>query len=167
MDVLRDFFLIMHIQIDPEFKALIPPLSTEELEQLEANIIKDGCRDPLVLWGEILIDGHNRHEICTRNALPFKTIEIEFESRDAAMDWMDANQLGRRNLTNDQRSILRGRRYNRTKKTAHDGGKGKPRVVATSSTTTTAETIAKQHGVSERTIRSDGKIDSVTLYDAP
>jgi N6-adenosine-specific RNA methylase IME4 len=159
MDVLRDFFLIMHIQIDPEFKALIPPLSTEELEQLEANIIKDGCRDPLVLWGEILIDGHNRHEICTRNALPFKTIEIEFESRDAAMDWMDANQLGRRNLTNDQRSFLRGRRYNRTKKSMTLAGamKGKASEEVAEAPINTAETIAKQHGVSERTIRSDGK----------
>ena len=155
MDVLRDFFLIMQIQIDPEFKALIPPLSTEELAQLEANIIKDGCRDPLVLWGEILIDGHNRHEICTRNALPFKTIEIEFESRDAAMDWMDANQLGRRNLTNDQRSILRGRRYNRTKKAPNRPLKNVEEVATLPERT--AETIAKQHGVSERTIRSDGK----------
>lgn len=151
----------MHIQIDPEFKALIPPLSTEELAQLEANIIKDGCRDPLVLWGEILIDGHNRHEICTRNSIPFKTVEKDFANRDDAMDWMDANQLGRRNLTNDQRSFLRGRRYNRTKK-AHGGQSGNKNAVKndveTSSTSfPTAETIAKQHGVSERTIRSDGK----------
>jgi hypothetical protein len=127
MDVLRDFFLIMHIQIDPEFKALIPPLSTEELEQLEANIIKDGCRDPLVLWGEILIDGHNRHEICTRNSIPFKTVEKDFANRDDAMDWMDANQLGRRNIQPQQADFLRGRIYNRRKKKEHDGGKGKPR----------------------------------------
>lgn len=39
------------IVIDQEFKALIPPLSAEELAQLEANIVADGCRDPLVVWG--------------------------------------------------------------------------------------------------------------------
>jgi hypothetical protein len=105
-----------NILIDTEFKALIPPLAPEELAQLEANIIKDGCRDPLVVWSGTLLDGHNRHDICTKHGIPFDTVEMEFADRDAAMDWMDANQLGRRNLTNDQRSYLRGRRYNRTKK---------------------------------------------------
>ena len=148
----------MQIQIDAEFKALIPPLAPDELAQLEANILRDGCRDPLVVWDGILIDGHNRHEICVRHGLPFETIEIDFESRDAAMDWMDANQLGRRNLTNDQRSILRGRRYNRTKK-ANDGSRGNQYTMAKEEVAVakTAETIAQQHGVSERTIRSDGK----------
>jgi len=145
----------MQIQIDAEFKALIPPLAPDELAQLEANIIKDGCRDPLVVWKGILIDGHNRHEICTRNGLPFQTVEMVFDDREAAMDWMDANQLGRRNLTNDQRSILRGRRYNRTKRQGARTDRLSEEVAGSS--VNTAETIAKQHGVSERTIRSDGK----------
>ena len=89
----------MQIQIDAEFKALIPPLAPDELAQLEANIIKDGCRDPLVVWNGILIDGHNRHEICTRNGLPFETVQIQFESRTHARIWMRNNQAGRRNLT--------------------------------------------------------------------
>lgn len=105
----------MALTIDQEFKSLIPPLSNEELIQLEANIVKDGCRDPLVAWGGVIVDGHNRYEICTRLGLPFTITEIEFSNRESAMDWMDANQLGRRNLTTDQRSIIRGRRYNRTK----------------------------------------------------
>jgi N6-adenosine-specific RNA methylase IME4 len=98
--VRRYSVLIMQtIIIDPEFKALIPPLAPDELSQLEANILRDGCRDPLVLWGEILIDGHNRHEICTRNGLPFETVQIQFESRTHARIWMRNNQAGRRNLT--------------------------------------------------------------------
>ena len=82
----------MQIQIDAEFKALIPPLAPDELAQLEANIIKDGCRDPLVLWDGILIDGHNRHEICTRNGLPFQTVEMVFDDREAAMDWNESRR---------------------------------------------------------------------------
>jgi N6-adenosine-specific RNA methylase IME4 len=93
------FFFIMQIQIDAEFKALIPPLAPDELAQLEANILRDGCRDPLVVWDGILIDGHNRHEICTRNGLPFETVQIQFESRTHARIWMRNNQAGRRNLT--------------------------------------------------------------------
>ena len=138
-----------NIIIDPEFKALIPPLAPEELAQLEANIIKDGCRDPLVVWplpeyiedgvvlakyedrehicendegyvygwhlnlpedsdddetifeGEwpcILIDGHNRYDICNRNDIEFQTVEMEFESKAHARIWMRDNQKGRRNL---------------------------------------------------------------------
>lgn len=53
------------IQIDAAFKAQIPPLSVEEREQLEANIAAHGCRDPLTVWNGVLLDGHNRYEICT------------------------------------------------------------------------------------------------------
>ena len=89
----------MQITIDPEFKALIPPLAPEELAQLEANIIRDGCRDSLVVWNGILIDGHNRFEICTRHSIKFDTVEMEFESKAHARIWMRENQRGRRNLS--------------------------------------------------------------------
>jgi len=95
-----------NILIDNEFQALIPPLSAEEKQQLEANIIADGCRDPLVLWGETLIDGHNRYEICTRLGLPFDTVAKEFDSRDEVVLWMCINQLGRRNINSYDRGLL-------------------------------------------------------------
>ena len=96
----------MQIQIDPEFQALIPPLSAEEKQQLEANIVEDGCRDPLVVWGEILIDGHNRYEICTRMGIEFETVVKEFADRDEATEWIINNQFGRRNLSDYQRGVL-------------------------------------------------------------
>lgn len=100
----------MRIKIDEEFKALIPPLSADEYKLLEFSIAAEGCRDRLVLWGDVLLDGHNRFEICTRLGLPFDTVGREFADRDAAMDWMDANQLGRRNITPDQSTLLLYRR---------------------------------------------------------
>jgi hypothetical protein len=151
----------MKITVDPEFKSNIPPLSDEEYAQLEKNILADGCRDPLVLWGQLLVDGHNRYAICTKHGLPFDIVQKEFASRDEALDWTDANQLGRRNLTPDQRSIIRGRRYNRTKKAAHSrpantgGAKSPSAEVALQ--VNTAKALADQHGVTERTIRNDGK----------
>lgn len=42
--------MTQNILIDKEFQALIPPLSAEEKQQLEANLVADGCRDPLVIW---------------------------------------------------------------------------------------------------------------------
>lgn len=97
----------MHkIIIDSEFQALIPPLSSEERQQLEANILADGCRDPLVAWGEILIDGHNRHEICTRLGASFEVVFKDFAGRDEATEWVINNQFGRRNLSDYQRGVL-------------------------------------------------------------
>lgn len=95
-----------HIQIDSEFQALIPPLSAEERAQLEANLLADGCRDPLVVWGDVLVDGHNRYEICTRHDLPFDTVEVEFDGRSHAVEWIIKNQFGRRNLSDYQRGVL-------------------------------------------------------------
>jgi N6-adenosine-specific RNA methylase IME4 len=141
--------------INPKFRSLIPPLAPEELAQLEANIIADGCRDPLVTWRDMLIDGHNRYDICTRHGIAFKTVEMEFADEEAAMDWMDANQLGRRNLKPEVASILRGRRYNRTKKVAHRPANNGDKVATLPQRT--SETLAKEHGVSSRTIIRDGK----------
>lgn len=159
------------IIIDPELKLNIPPLSDEEFAQLEQNILADGCRDPLVVWGNVLVDGHNRHAICTKHGLPFTTVQKEFASRDEALDWTDANQLGRRNLTPDQRSIIRGRHYNRTKMAVSNpggiGGKSGKLIDAEVAPINTAAALAAQHGVSERTIKSDGKkaeaIDKLAL----
>lgn len=197
----RGFYLRpeMEIQIDPEFQSLIPPLAPEERKQLEENILKDGCREPLVVWplpeaefenddgemvvvlwedaefreneyGEyrvwneveaveddwpcILIDGHNRYEICTRLGIEFETTIIEFKNRDEAADWIDANQLGRRNLRPEQMSLLRGRRYNRTKK---QGTRTDLTSHQNDEKSTTAERLAQQHGVSKATIERDGK----------
>lgn len=94
------------IYIDQEFQALIPPLSAEEKQQLEANIVSDGCRDPLVVWGDTLIDGHNRYEICTRLGIEFDCVEKDFDSREDVIVWMVDNQRGRRNLNDFQRTEL-------------------------------------------------------------
>ena len=94
--------------IDDEFRNLIPPLTPDELAQLEANLVEDGCRDPLVVWHEhgILLDGHHRFEICTRLGIPYETREQAYPSRDEAKLWLVVNQFGRRNLTNGQRCDL-------------------------------------------------------------
>ena len=94
------------ILIDLEFKNLIPALQSDERGQLEANIIDDGCRDPLTLWNGILIDGHNRYEICTKHSIDFETIEMDFDSREDVVEWIIRNQFGRRNLSNYDRTKL-------------------------------------------------------------
>ena len=99
------------LQIDDEFKHLIRPLKRKEFLQLEQNLLADGCRDPIVVWNDVIIDGHNRYEICTRHGIPFYTKDMEFECREAAIAWICANQLGRRNITEETRKFLIGMQY--------------------------------------------------------
>ena len=94
------------MKINEELKSLIPPLQDDEYSQLELNIIADGCREPLVLWKGTLIDGHNRHKICTDNDISFSTTSVEFDSLDDAKTWMIDNQHGRRNLTDGWKYTL-------------------------------------------------------------
>ena len=92
--------------IDDEFKNLAPPLTWEELGQLEKNILTDGCRDALIVWDGVIIDGHNRYAICEKHGIPFETLPMDFENRAAVKEWIILNQFGRRNLTAMQRSEL-------------------------------------------------------------
>lgn len=94
------------VKIDLEFKNLIPPLTEEERNGLEESLLKEGCRDALVLWGDTIIDGHNRYEICTKHEIPFETVNREFESRNEVIEWIIKNQFGRRNLPMHERARL-------------------------------------------------------------
>lgn len=88
------------LKVDDEFKNLIQPLTADELEQLEKNILEDGeVREPLVAWNGTLIDGHNRYSILKKHPeIPYKINEVVFFSRNEALVWIINNQLGRRNL---------------------------------------------------------------------
>lgn len=102
----------MSIFINKELRDLIPPLSEEEYQQLEENIVAEGIRDPLVVWRQpdgrdMLIDGHNRWNISLHHAgIPFETVNKDFADMDEAKLWTIRNQFGRRNLTGFERAEL-------------------------------------------------------------
>jgi hypothetical protein len=149
------------IEIDDEFRNLIPAITDEERKQLEENVVAfGGARDPLTIWvrGDddlVLLDGHNRYEICKRLGLPFLYTLVHFDTRDEAADWIDRNQLGRRNLSRQDYKLLLGRRYSRAtrqgKRTDLTSGKSCPKSERTS------ERLAKEHGVTEKTVRNAAK----------
>ena len=156
------------IRIDDEFKNLLPPLEPETYKALESEIISDKkCRDPLVLWGDILIDGHNRYNICTTHGIEFQTVSKDFGSRDEVLIWIISTQIGRRNLTQEQMVFFRGVHYEMERKAwgRSDGLNKKVsgnnyhllenQNVNDTPIQTTADKLAEQYNVSERTIRSD------------
>jgi hypothetical protein len=101
----------MQIQINDTLRAYIDPLTEAEYTALERSILAEGCRDALVLWNDVLVDGHNRYSICQQHGIPFKvTQNTSFRSMEDVMLWMIDNHLGRRSVTDFQRGVLALRR---------------------------------------------------------
>lgn len=102
--------------LDPEFSRFVPPLTPKELELLKESILREGCRDAIVTWNGVILDGHNRYAICTEHNIPFQTRELLFDTRDEAIAWICCNQMGRRNLTDENKRYLIGKRYDAEKR---------------------------------------------------
>lgn len=161
---------MQHLTIDPEFKALIPPLTPEERKGLEDSLIKEGCRDDLVVWNGTLVDGHNRYEICSARNIPFRTTEKQFADRDEAVMWIIQNQFSRRNLQNFQRSELalkmkaiiaakaREQRAETEGRPSKEKLSQKSDAVSETEKIRTDEELAKLAGVSRDTIRKTEEI---------
>ena len=97
----------MELKIDEGLKAYIDPLTPDEHEALERSILAEGCRDSLVVWGDLLIDGHNRYGICQKHGLPFNTVQAtQFKNMDDVHLWMIDQHLGRRSVSDFQRGVL-------------------------------------------------------------
>jgi len=153
--------------IDPEFRGIIPSLSDDEYQQLEQNILSEQkCRDAILMWDGVIIDGHNRFYICVKHGIEFEVREMEFESREEVKLWILENQLGRRNLTDAMRieialgkaEMLRERA--REKQSQAGGDKISPGALLSKSSKANEErinvqkTLAKEAGVSAGTLYS-------------
>lgn len=150
----------MNLRIDPEFESRIPPLTVDEFQQLEENILADGVIiNPIIVWDGVIIDGHNRFRIVEKHPhITFTTCEREFDDRHDALAWICKNQLGRRNLTFQQKKYLIGKQFEAEK---HRQGTNNQYVQAKSekcqlgtfqNSVDTAERIAKENGIGRRSV---------------
>lgn len=97
----------MDIRIDEGLRAYIDPLTEDEYAALERSLLAEGCRDALVLWGDLLVDGHNRYALCRKHGIAFQTIQnTRFQSIEDVHLWMIENHLGRRSVSDFQRGVL-------------------------------------------------------------
>lgn len=143
--------------IDPEVSSLLPPLTKEERDGLEKQILDDGHVDAgvvgVVEGQRILADGNNRLDICRAHGIAFPTRKKAFKSRADLIQWVIANQFGRRNLTEERKAYYRGKEYLNTKKPV-----GKPPDNSLKMRELeTAENLGKKHNVSRATIERDAK----------
>ena len=154
------------MEFDTDFKSLIPPLSKEEYDLLRKSILKDGCRDAIMVWTETLsngeqgrtmiLDGHNRYEICKKNKIQFETRHEKLKDMKEARIWVIQNQLGRRNLTDYQRGKLtlelKTMIQEKAKEKQKEGGKEKVSQKSVEPPIDTRKELAKLAGVSHDTI---------------
>ncbi|MCP4522919.1 MAG: hypothetical protein GY828_01740 [Candidatus Gracilibacteria bacterium] len=158
--------VLENVSINDELRDLIPPLQEEEFNRLEQNILEDkkGIREPIKLWKQnekfVIVDGHNRYAIAQKHSLKFPFEVIELSDIEEVKEWMVNFQLGRRNLSPEQTSYLRGFLYNQLKQ--KKGGNDKvlkgqnPKGQNVPLDMTTAEFLAQQYNVSDKTIKRDG-----------
>ncbi len=169
--VIKDKSLIRHEEIKkkivvlPELEGLIPPLKEEEFAQLEQNILKEGCREALLVWQRngqdyVLIDGHNRYKICSAHGLDFRVNLLQFTDMEEARHYMVENQLGRRNLTPEQASYLRGVRYQQEKQGRGQYDRTQMAQNGPNDALPTSERLADAYGVSRNTIKRDAAFAS-------
>lgn len=158
------------LKIDPEFRDKVPPMSEVEFTQLEENILKDGrVKVPLTVWNGTIVDGHNRYTIIQKHPeIAWDIDEVQFKDRYEAIVWICKNQLGRRNLTEEQKSYLRGKQYEAEKMAIPNAeGRNQHSEVGGQNVRQppqrreqrdgTAGRIGKQYGVNGRTIRRDAE----------
>ena len=115
----------MKYEINPQFESCIPELMEEEYQQLEENILQLGeVIEPIILWNGFVVDGHHRLRIVEKHPeVTYHTKELPFNDDASVMNWICKNQLGRRNLTPEQRRFLMGNYYG-TEKAGRGGNRG-------------------------------------------
>lgn len=148
------------LKIDPEFRDKVPPLTEDERKTLEENILKDGrVLVPLIAWNGIIIDGHNRYAIVQKHPeIPYDVVDREFVDRYEAIVWICRNQLGRRNLTDEQKTYLIGKQFEAQKMTVGNStgnNQYKKQEIDQSGPIPngTAGKIAKEHNVGVQTVK--------------
>lgn len=157
---------MIKLKIDPEFRDKIPPLTEAEFEQLKENILSDGeVYEPIVVWNDTIVDGYNRWRIICENwellKDKFRTKPMDFADKWAAFEWMYKKQLGRRNLTEEQKSYMVGKMYEARKRS--QGGDRRSEEFSNGQNVHlkdrrevkdgTAGEIGKEIGVDGRTVR--------------
>lgn len=126
---------------------------------MEANILEEQVvLLPLIVWNGTIIDGHNRYRIIQAHPdLEWSVREKDFSDRYAAIAWLCKNQLGRRNLTPEQRKYLIGKQYEAEKRTsgAQPGNSNAKRSGQNVHLVSdkTGERIAKENHTNERYVR--------------
>ncbi|MCD8397932.1 MAG: hypothetical protein LUD12_12270 [Lachnospiraceae bacterium] len=146
-------------KIDKELEAFMPKLSKKEQEKLEESFKLYGYKGaPIFIWKEqgVIIDGHNRYELCEKFGYEPVIEELSFENKEQVIQWIIYTQLGRRNLPDGEMihyaRMLRPKLEQEAKERQRKAGgdKKKQTVPPQNGASGDTEAIPPQNGASDK-----------------
>lgn len=152
----------MDLKINPMFRDKIPPLTEDEFQRLEENIVADGeVLEPLIVWNKTIVDGHNRWRIIQKHpGIPYHIKEMDFADEYAVLYWICLHQIGRRNVTDEQKTLILAEAYEARKLTkgGQEGNSNAEKRMDHSGPFVsedggTFEKVAKEFGVGRTTVK--------------
>lgn len=154
----------MNITVNPDLLAYIDPLTADEHSALERSILAEGCRDALVLWGDVLVDGHNRYGICSKHGIAFTTVQnTQFKSMDDVHLWMIEQHLGRRSVSDFQRGVLALRKKTILEARAQPAASQSSAKTETDEASSTPAAPAAKPAVSRDSLAKEARVSSATI----
>lgn len=135
------------VRVDAKIEAMIRTLTEYELNALEESLLAEGKSiSPLWLWGDLLVDGHNRFRLCKKYKLPYEVKQAyeDAEDMDDVMDRIRRDSLARRNLSTGEQSKHRAERVSYKIKKSVDPSEA-------------IRAVAKESNVSVRQVQRDVK----------
>lgn len=151
------------LTIDKEFASRLRPLTDNESQLLEQQLVDKGCLDPIKIWANhrhTIVDGHNRYRFCKKHGIKFDIKPLMFSSREDVLRFIDETNAGRRNLTATEIAKQRGDRY-KAEVLEHGTNRftnARGVTVTPLQDGRTRERLAEEIGVSYRTIERDAKL---------
>jgi hypothetical protein len=92
------------LQVHPA-AAMFPLMEGKEFEELCDDIQAAGLANPIVIHGDILLDGRNRLRACAKMQIDPKFMAYSWY-RDREHEWIVSQNIHRRSLTPDQRAAI-------------------------------------------------------------
>lgn len=80
------------------FREMSTKIPAGEYKKLEEDILRNGCRRPISIWGDVIVDGHKRYAICKKHDIPYTTVPKNFDSYAEAKRWARRNMEQNRQI---------------------------------------------------------------------
>lgn len=99
------------LETDEDFILLKQPLSDKAYSDLKYSLLSEGCKERILVWHGVIVDGIKRYQICTRYNLHFTLQHAQFQSKADAYIFICKQELKRNDLLREMQKYLIGRLY--------------------------------------------------------
>ena len=97
------------LKIDPELASLGVPKNRSDMGKLKRNLTQCGCKEPITVWNETIVDGHKRYQLCREKGVDYEISQIDFDYQEEAVAWVCRQRLTGELCTHAMQKYLIGR----------------------------------------------------------